>query len=290
MEKLIPWSVLETELEQHYPKGKRGRPPYPLRVMLRVHCLQLFYNLSDPAMEDALVEIDSMRRFANLSLAGNLPDETTILNFRRFLEKNDLSKVILQTINSHLEAQGMLLREGTIMDATIINAPSSTKNKDKARDPEMHQTKKGNEWHFGMKMHIGVDAVTGVIHSLETTAANVHDLTPSEKLLHGGEKHIFADAGYQGMEKRPEHEGRSASLEIAMRPGKRSQLSKGSPEEKAERTKASIRAKVEHPFRLIKCVFGYVKVRYRGLTKNHSRLTFLAALANLITMKKALLA
>lgn len=258
--------------------------------MLRIHCMQLFYNLSDPAMEDALIEIDSMRRFAGLTLSGSLPDETTILNFRRFLEQHKLSKVILDTINKHLEDQGMLLREGTIMDATIINAPSSTKNKDKSRDPEMHQTKKGNEWHFGMKMHIGVDSATGVIHSLETTAANVHDLTPADKLLHGNEKYIFADAGYQGMDKRPEHANRSASIEIAMRPGKRRQLDKESTEEKIERTKASIRAKVEHPFRLFKCVFQHTKVRYRGLAKNNSRLMFMTGLVNLMTMKKRLLA
>lgn len=290
MDQLIPWKKLEKRLAQPYPKGKRGRPPYPLSVMLRIHCMQLFYNLSDPAMEDALIEIDSMRRFAGLGLTGPLPDETTILNFRRFLEQHHLSQVVLKTINKHLADQGMLLREGTIMDATIINAPSSTKNKEKARDPEMHQTKKGNEWHFGMKMHIGVDAATGVIHSLETTSANVHDLTPADKLLHGDEDFIFADAGYQGMEKRPEHASRSARIEIAMRPGVRSRLDKASAAEKIERTKASIRAKVEHPFRLIKCVFGYNKVRYRGLAKNNSRLTFMAGLANLLTMKKCLLA
>ncbi|MFY0663443.1 MAG: transposase [Natronospirillum sp.] len=189
MDQLVPWKKLEKRLAQPYPKGERGRPPYPLSVMLRIHCMQLFYNLSDPAMEDALLEIDSMRRFAGLNLSSRLPDETTILNFRRFLEKHNLSKVIFDT---------------------IISAPSSTKNKEKTRDPVMHQTKKGNEWHFGMKMHIGVDAATGVIHRLETTAANAHDLEPSDKLFHGSEEYIFADAGYQGMAKRPEHNERTA--------------------------------------------------------------------------------
>lgn len=290
MDQLVPWKKLEKRLAQPYPKGERGRPPYPLSVMLRIHCMQLFYNLSDPAMEDALLEIDSMRRFAGLNLSSRLPDETTILNFRRFLEKHNLSKVIFDTINKHLEDQGMLLREGTIMDATIISAPSSTKNKDKARDPEMHQTKKGNEWHFGMKMHIGVDATTGVIHSLETTAANAHDLEPSDKLLHGSEEYIFADAGYQGMAKRPEHKERTANIEIAMRPGKRRKLDKDSSDEKIEHIKAGIRAKVEHPFRIFKCVFNYAKVRYRGLAKNTSRLLFMAGLVNLLRMKKSLLA
>lgn len=177
MDALIPWSKLEQRIAPFYPKGKGGRPPYPLTVMLRVHCMQLFYNLSDPAMEDALYEIESMRRFAGLRLSGSLPDETTILNFRRLLENNDLCETIFQTINQHLSEKGLFLKEGTIVDASIIDAPSSTKNKSGQRDPEMHQTKKGYQWYFGMKMHIGVDDVSGAIHSLETTPANHHDIT-----------------------------------------------------------------------------------------------------------------
>lgn len=182
MDALIPWSKLEACITPSYPKGKGGRPSYPMSAMLRVHCMQLFYNLSDPAMEDALYEIESMRRFAGLRLSGPLPDETTILNFRRLLENNDLCEVIFQTINQHLAEQGFFLKEGTIVDASIIEALSSTKNKTGKRDPEMHQTKKGNQWYFGMKMHIGVDDVSGAIHSLETTAANVHDITQTDKL------------------------------------------------------------------------------------------------------------
>jgi len=290
MEQLIPWAKIEKKLKKHYPKGTRGRPPYDLNVMLRIHCMQVFYNLSDPAMEDALIEIDSMRRFAGLKLSDRYPDETTILNFRRFLEQKKLSKTVLDTINQHLEDKGMLLREGTIVDATIINAPSSTKNKEGKRDPEMHQARKGKQYYFGMKCHIGVDLHTGIIHSLETTAANVHDLGPVGSLLHGHEQYIFGDSGYRGIAKREDMKGNKASMEIAMRPGKRRHLSKDSAEEKMEQIKARLRAKVEHPFRIFKCLFGYTKVRYRGLAKNKTRLNVMAGLANLITMKRHLLA
>lgn len=200
MDAIIPWKRLENRAAKHYPKGEMGRPPYPLSVMLRVHCLQLFYNLSDPALEDSLYEIESMRRFAGLRLSDNIPDETTILNFRHFLEKHGLGKLFLKEINKHLQHQGLLFREGTIVDASIISAPSSTKNQSRKRDPEMHSSKKGNQWHFGMKMHIGVDDVTGMIHSVESTAANVHDVTMTASLLHGEEKRVFGDAGYLGVE------------------------------------------------------------------------------------------
>jgi len=184
MDGLIPWKRLEKKIARHYPKsGRRGRPPYPLSVMLRIHCVQLFYNLSDPAMEDMLYEIESVRRFAGLKLSGSIPDETTILNFRRLLETHDLGTKLFNEINRHLDEQGLMLKEGTIVDASIIAAPSSTKNQQGERDPEMHQAKKGNEWHFGMKMHIGVDAELGLVHSLTTTAANVHDLNEAGELL-----------------------------------------------------------------------------------------------------------
>ena len=288
MDLLIPWKPLEKKIARHYPKPGKGRKPYPLNTMLRVHCMQLFYNLSDPAMEDALYEIESMRRFAGLSLSGPLPDETTILKFRHLLEQHKLGKEILKEVNRHLEKEGLLLREGTIVDATIISAPTSTKNQSGQRDPEMHQTKKGNEWHFGMKMHIGVDETLGVIHSLETTPANTHDITQTKHLLHGQESTCWGDAGYLGVNKREEMADKNIDWNIAVRPGKRKQMSEA--EWIVEKTKASVRAKVEHPFRRIKQQFGYSKVRYRGLEKNNNRLHVLAAFSNLLTVKNILLA
>ena len=280
MEQLIPWAELEAQIGRHYPQGRQGRPPYRLSVMLRVHCLQLFYNLSDPAMEDALYEIASMRRFAGLSLSDPLPDETTILNFRHFLERHDLGQVVFALVNQHLAQHGLMLREGSILDASIIAAPSSTKNQSGQRDPEMHQTRKGNQWYFGMKLHIGVDDTLGLVHSLHTTPANVHDLTVAHKLLHGKEQRAFTDAGYRGIERRPEHRDRALAWYIARRPGERTRLD--AEQRQVERIKASIRAKVEHPFRYIKRVFGYDKVRYRGLARNTHRLYWLAAFTNLL--------
>lgn len=288
METLIPWAKLEKKLSKHYPKGENGRPPYPLSTMLRVHCLQLFYNLSDPAMEDALYEIESMRHFAGLRLSDRLPDETTILNFRHFLERHKLGKVIFDTMNQHLASHGLLLREGSIVDATILSAPSSTKNKEGARDPEMHQTRKGQQWYFGMKMHIGVDDALGLIHSVETTSAEVHDIVVADKLLHGQEKTVWGDAGYIGIEKRDEHKKRKAQWQIAMRPGKRAQLPENSALADIEFCKASVRAKVEHSFFYIKRMFGYGKVRYRGLEKNMNRLHVLASFSNLMMARKYL--
>ena len=288
MDQLIPWKRLEKKIARYYPKPGNGRRPYPLSTMLRVHCMQLFYNLSDPAMEDALYEIESMRRFAGLSLSGPLPDETTILKFRHLLEQHKLGKEILKEVNRHLEKEGLLLREGTIVDATIISAPTSTKNQSGQRDPEMHQTKKGNEWHFGMKMHIGVDETFGVIHSLETTPANTHDITQTEHLLHGQEDTFWGDAGYLGADKRENLSDRNIEWNIAARPGKRKKMN--GVELLLEKTKASVRAKVEHPFRRVKQQFGYNKVRYRGLEKNNNRLHVLAACSNLLTCKSMLLA
>ncbi|WP_444927921.1 IS5 family transposase [Microbulbifer sp. TRSA002] len=290
MEALIPWQRLVAQITTCYPQGKRGRQPYPLSVMLRIHCMQLFYNLSDPAMEDALYEIESMRSFAGLTLSGPIPDETTILNFRHLLELNQLGTALFDEINKHLAENGMVLREGTIVDATIISAPTSTKNKKKERDPEMHQTKKGNQWHFGMKMHIGVDDVLGVIHSIDTTAANSHDVTTTERVLHGEEKRIWGDSGYIGAEKREELKEREADWYIAMKPSKLRTLPGRDALRKAEKIKAQIRAKVEHPFRYIKRVFGYDKVRYRGLVKNTERLCLLAGFTNLLIGRKYLAA
>jgi len=289
MDQLIPWKRLEKKIKPYYPKNGQGRQPYPMSTMLRIHCMQLFYNLSDPGMEDALYEIESMRRFAGLRLSDRLPDETTILNFRHLLERHSLGKKLFDEVNRHLKAEGLTLREGSIVDATIISAPTSTKNKSGKRDPEMHQVKKGNEWYFGMKMHIGVDDALGLIHSVSTTAANAHDITQADQLLHGEEQRVWGDAGYQGVEKRPEHQEREVDWNIAMRPGKRRQLPEGGPEAQEETLKAQVRAKVEPPFRYIKRVFGYDKVRYRGLEKNGERLHMLAAFSNLMVGKKYLL-
>ena len=283
MNGLIPWQKLEERIRPVYPKPGKGRRPYPLPVMLRIHCVQLFYNLSDPGMEDLLYEAESVRRFVGLSLAEALPDETTILNFRHLLERHGLGKGLFEEINAHLESQGLRLREGTIVDASIIEAPSSTKNRNGERDPEMHQTKKGNQWHFGMKAHIGVDSETGIVHSMSTTAANAHDVTEAHGLLHGGETQVWGDAGYQGVHKRDENLGREVEWQVAMRPGKRRKLDPESPEAVAEKRKASVRAKVEHPFLKVKRVFDYAKVRYRGLAKNTDRLALLFGLGNLLT-------
>ena len=217
-----------------------------------------------------------------------LPDETTILNFRHLLEKRNLGQGILVEINSHLESQGLKLREGTIVDATIIEAPSSTKNRNKERDPEMRQTKKGNQWHFGMKAHIGVDSETGIVHSMTTTAANAHDVAEARKLLHGGETVVWGDAGYQGVHKRRENLGLDVEWRVSMRPGRRRKLDPESGEAQAEKEKASVRAKVERPFMRLKRQFGYWKARYRGLAKNTDRLALLFGLGNLLAAERRL--
>ena len=284
MDRLVPWERLEKRIEAFYPKRGRGRRPYPLRTMLRVHCVQLFYNLSDPGMEDLLYEVESVRRFAGLRLTGPLPDETTILKFRHLLEEHGLGEGLFGEINAHLASLGHSARKGTIVDASIIEAPSSTKNMKRERDPEMHQTKKGNQWHFGMKAHIGVDTESGLAHSLETTAANVSDVATAHAVLHGGEEEVWGDAGYQGVGKRDENKDTEVDWRTAMKPGRRRLLDKSCAEEAAERRKASIRAKVEHPFLYVKRHFGYAKVRYRGLTKNGDtqRIALLLGFSNLL--------
>ena len=249
--------------------------------MLRVHIVQLCYNLSDPAMEDLLYEAESVRRFAGLRLAEPIPDESTILHFRHLLEGQQLGQGLFEEIKGHLAEQGVRLKEGTIVDATIIAAPSSTKNRTGERDPEMRQVKKGNQYYFGMKLHIGVDADTGMVHSLSTTSANVHDVTEAHRLLHGGEKRVWGDAGYIGVQKREENLGLDVDWRVALKLGKRRQLVPGGLEEWAESSKASIRAKVEHPFLDVKRIFGYAKVRYRGLSKNTERMALLLGLSNL---------
>jgi IS5 family transposase len=261
--------------------------------MLRVHLMQQWYDLSDPAMEDALIEVATMRRFAGIALiTDRIPDETTILAFRHLLEQNGLGDQIFEAVKAHLNANGMAMKQGTIVDATIIAAPSSTKNEKRERDPEMHQTCKGKQWHFGMKVHIGVDSESGLIHSVETTAANVHDLTPAAELLHGEETVVYSDAGYQGIEKRPEMQGRGIGFRVAMRPGKRRALPdtpEGRVDDLIETAKAHFRAKVEHPFRVIKRQFGFQKTRLRGMLKNSCKVKVLAALSNLFMARDELL-
>jgi len=292
MNQVVPWADLIALIEPHAPAGKTGRPPFAVATMLRIHFMQQWFGLSDPAMEEALHDVPLYREFAGLD-AGvtRMPDESTILRFRHLLEANDLSIQLLAAINATLATKGLLLKSGTVVDATLIAAPPSTKNRTGERDPEMHQTKKGNQWHFGMKAHIGVDADSGLVHTVIGTAANVNDVTQGHGLLHGKEADVFADAGYQGAMKRPEATG--VAWHVAMRPGKRRVLdkSRGSHQlvEQLEKIKAGIRAKVEHPFRVIKCQFGFVKVRYRGLAKNTAQLVTLFALSNLWMARKRLM-
>ena len=298
MNLVVPWAELVSLIAPHSPtrSAKGGRPPFAVETMLRIHFLQQWFNLSDPAMEEALYDTPMFREFAGLDMGEDrLPDESTILRFRHLLEAHNLSLQILATVNATLMAKGLLLKQGTVVDATLIAAPSSTKNQDGERDPEMHQTKKGNQWHFGMKAHAGVDADSGLVHSVATTAANAHDVTQAHALLHGEETDVFADSGYRGVEKREEIQAQHPDVNwhIAMMPGKRKMLDKETPMgavlEKLEQAKASIRAKVEHPFRVIKRQFGFVKVKYRGLAKNTANLVTLFALSNLWMVRKRLL-
>jgi len=292
MDRVVPWSALVAEIAPFMPEGKRGRPPFPVESLLRIHFMQQWFTLSDPAMEEALHDMPLFRDFAGLGgWDDRLPDESTILRFRHVLEKHKLAERILATVNLLLGAKGLMLRSGTVVDATLISAPSSTKNASGERDPEMHQSKKGQQWFFGMKAHIGVDADSGLVHTVRGTSGNVNDVVEANSLLHGQEKDVFADAGYQGAHKRPDAK-EDVKWHVAMRPGKRKLLDKTDPvdalTDQVERIKASIRAKVEHPFRVIKRQFGHVKVRYRGLAKNTAQLQTLFALANLWMVRKRL--
>jgi IS5 family transposase len=287
----VPWSRLIALIEPHYPKGKTGRPPFPVATMLQIHFLQQWFGLSDPAMEEALYDVPLYREFAGLDEGmTRLPDESTILRFRHLLETHGLAAQMLALVNEILSEKGLMLKAGSAVDATLISAPSSTKNGSGKRDPEMHQTKKGNQWYFGMKAHIGVDAESGLVHTVIGTAANVHDINAAEALLHGQEKDVYADAGYQGIEKRCQ--ANPVRWHVAMRPGKRRQLDLTNRLDaiynQIERLKAGVRAKVEHPFRVLKQQFGYTKTRYRGLVKNTAQITTLFALGNLWMARKAL--
>ena len=293
MERVVPWGALVQIVEPHCPRAKTGRPPFAVETMLRIHYLQQWFGLSDPAMEEALHDVPLYREFAKLGDAvSRLPDETTILRLRHLLERHNLAPDMLRLVNDILLAKGLMLRTGTAVDATLISAPSSTKNAEGERDPEMKQTKKGNNWYFGMKAHIGVDAASGLVHTVVGTAANVNDLNVAGKLLHGEEHAAFGDAGYQGVHKRPEAAG--PTWHVAMRPGKRKKLNPFiEPDfiaERVEKLKASIRAKVEHPFRVLKRQFGFTKVRYRGLAKNTAQLITLFALSNLWMARRQLMA
>jgi IS5 family transposase len=284
MEQVVPWSALVELIAPYYPDGKNGRPPFSLQTMLRVHFLQQWFTLSDPAMEEAFFDTPLYREFAQLDEFARLPDESTILRFRHRLEKHKLASQILATVNEILIQRGLLLKAGTVVDATLIAAPTSTKNKSKARDPEMHSSKKGNQWYFGMKAHIGVDADAGLVHTVRGTSGHVSDIAEANALLHGQETVAFGDAGYQGVQKRTDANA-EVTWHVAMRPGKRKALDKTKPLDalidKIEKLKAGVRAKVEHPFRVIKRQFGFVKVRYRGLRKNTAQLVTLFALSNL---------
>jgi len=294
MERVVPWKALVELVAPFAPEGKRGRPPFAVESMLRIHFMQQWFGLSDPAMEEALHDIPLYRDFAQLQAwTHRLPDESTILRFRHLLEEHKLAKEMFALVNDLLRGKGLMLRSGTMVDATLIAAPSSTKNASGERDPEMHQTKKGNQWHFGMKAHIGADADSGLVHTVRATAANAADVTEANSLLHGEERVAFGDAGYQGAAKRPDARP-EVDWHIAMRPGKRRALDLSDPldalTEQIERKKASIRAKVEHPFRVIKRQFGYVKVRYRALLKNRLQLNTLFALSNLWMARGKLMA
>lgn len=293
MEEVIPWAQLLAVIQPHYPKGERGRPPIGLERMLRLYFLQQWYALADEALEDALYDSQALRGFARIDLsAEGVPDATTLLNFRHLLERHDLCKGLFTAINADLAARGLLLREGTLVDATLIAAPSSTKNAQKQRDPEMHQTKKGNQWYFGMKAHLGADRDSKLVHTVVVTAAHESDITKTAELLHGQETQVHADAGYIGVEKRPEIAAmeRKIDWQIARKRGTVKAMVEGAEKEAlkaVEKAKASVRAFVEHPFHIVKNLFRHRKVRYRGLAKNGHQLHVLFALANVMIGARA---
>ena len=284
---VTPWGKLHDLVEPFYPKvNGAGRPPIGIARMLRMYVAQQCFGLSDEGIEDAIYDSQAIRAFVGIDLnRESAPDATTLLKFRHLLEEHELTRQIFETINAHLAQRGLMMREGTIVDATLIAAPPSTKNKDGKRDSEMHQSKKGNDWHFGMKAHVGVDAASGLVHTVVGTAGNVSDVTQAHALLHGDEIAALGDAGYQGVEKRTENIGKSVTWHVAMKRSKRRALPNtklGRMQEKLEHLKASVRAKVEHPFHVIKNLFRHRKTRYRGLAKNTAQLFTLFAFANLV--------
>lgn len=290
MDATIPWSVWVGLIEPFYFDGKKGRKPKPLESMLRMYLLQVWFSLSDEGVEEAIYDSYAMRRFMGLDFAvEQVPDATTLLHFRHLLEKHGLGERLFEAQNEIFDAQGWIMRGGSIVDATIIAAPSSTKNATGTRDPQMRQTKKGNQWYFGMKAHIGVDAGTGYVHSMTVTGANVHDLDEVTDLVRVDDEVVYADAGYQGADKRPEVTGDEhlsrVEFRVAARKGRLHAMAE--PDRAAESRKASVRAKVEHPFLVIKRDFGFTKTRYRGLAKNQNHLHMLFASANWLMRARA---
>lgn len=282
MAAVVPWTALEAVIEPHYPKANPGggRCPLPLAVMLRIYCLQQWYNLSDPGAEEALYDIHSMRAFAGLELGRDaIPDETTILNFRHLLERHDLTKAVFAAVADYLEARGALLRGGTIVDATLIAASPSTKNKANKRDPEMRSSKKGNQWYFGMKAHIGVDAKSGLVHTAGVTTGSVHDAKVMDNLIREDDRAIYGDKGYVNDKKRQLAEAAGVLWAVKEKAKAGRELSRA--QRRRNQRFGKVRAKVEHVFRVMKCQFGYRRVRYRGLAKNGAQVFTLLALANL---------
>ncbi|QKK10254.1 MAG: IS5 family transposase [Pseudomonadota bacterium] len=287
MDAVVPWDQLCELIKPHYPKAGNGRPPIELERMLRIYFLQHWFNLSDPGAEEALYESRSMCLFAGIDLGREpVPDETTILNFRHLLERHALGEALFQAVGHYLQEQGLKIASGTIVDASIISAPSSTKNKDKTRDPEMRQTKKGNQWYFGMKAHIGVDSKTKMIHSVVATAANVHDSQVLDELLHGDETRVWGDSAYAGQSEVIRRVAPQAK-DLTQAKGSRHK-SLGEVDRLRNRTKSRVRAKVEHVFGVMKGIFGFAKVRYRGLAKNAHALFVLSALTNLYLARRRL--
>lgn len=288
LERVVPWKDLYDLIEPNYPQVGDGRRPIGLDRMLRIYFLQQWFNLSDPGAEEALYDSVTMRQFAGIDLGHEpVPDETTICKFRHLLERNDLGGKIFERVNQHLADRGVEVSTGTIVDATIISAPSSTKNQTKSRDPDMHQTKKGQQWYFGMKAHFGVDSKTKIIHAVTATAANVHDATILPDLLHGEETRVWGDQAYQGQTETIRKHAPNAKDFTNRRCRSKGKVDK--EKKKRNRTKSKVRAKVEHTIGVIKRVFGFVKVRYRGLEKNAHRLFVACALANLFIVRERLL-
>lgn len=289
MNEVIPWDEFMAQIEPHYEYKKLGRNKMDGKMMLKIYFLQQWFNLSDPEAEDQIYDRTSFQKFLGIDLLANrVPDETTIMNFRHLLEQNELQKNFFSIVSELLEERGLILKDGSIVDATIIHAPSSTKNKDKKRDPEMSSTKKGNIYHFGMKAHIGVDAQGGLVHSIETTTASVHDKDKLHDLMHGEEKAIFGDKGYVGQKEKKAARALNIYWGILDKGSRNRPLS--SSQKKLNIKKSSIRSKVEHPFQIVKCQWKYTKVRYKGIFKNSMQLHTLFALSNLFRVRKKLMA
>ena len=291
MERVVPWSRLLGLIEPHYPKGSPagGRPPLPMERMFRIYCLQQWYNLSDPGAEEALYDSITMRHFAGVQADDDvIPDETSILNFRRLLERHKLTERVLTEINAHLSERGLFVGKGTIVDATIINAPSSTKNAEKKRDPQMHQTRKGKQWYFGMKMHTGVDDGFGLVHTVRATSANVADVNVFGELLHGGEERVHGDSAYHSKELKARAEACGFEFNVNERGTKHHPLT--TAQKARNRRFSRVRAIGEHPYLVVKQLWGHAKVRYRGIAKNLAQMTVLFALGNLHRVRHRLLA